>query len=1197
MYKRLFLGCLALLLFANIALAQRTTGVIAGRVIDPKGLAVPGAKVTVSNESTGFKRELTALEDGSFYVPDLPPADYKVTVAVPNFKTYQTTVTVLVERTASVTAKLEIGQVSVIVQVEGGVVTVDTTKATVQGTVTGNQIDSIPLNGRNFLELAQLDPGVQTVDGGNFDPTKNQMVGVSVGGRSGRVTRIQVDGVDITDETVGTTVANISNESIQEFTINQSSLDASTDLTSSGSVNIVTRSGTNSIHGSGYFLWRDAKFAADQRLAKSGPKPPFERKNGGFRAGGPFIKNRWFWHVEGEKTNQAGQQITNTPNFPAFTGAFGVPVLENMAGIRTDYNITSRWKAFYRFFHNDNVGVTGFGGVNLSAFGNRNNTNIHVAGVDFGGSRWTHQFRFSYLNFNNFIAPANSLAGTPLALDSSGKPVASGGVIDLTKVLLRIDGQLQDIGPNLLAPQQTFQDNRQTKYDGGVTFGRHVLRFGADWNHIEQFVFASFFGLGPRIRAAFTSTPITGTKAIAALNLFGPGGIQNPLNYPARQVRMGNGLGFFSEKPALGFPFGGTANNRLGFYAHDTWKWKSNVTLNFGLRYNWNSALSNHDLQRAPLIGVFDPELAGFPHRDANDFAPQAGFAWNLFGNSKTVIRGGAGIFYETNIFNNLLFDRVLNVPAGIGNDTPILDAGNFLVLNPANGATLFNFKTQCTGINPSSTTPNSCFGAPIGKVVPFAIQAQQLLQAATKALTAGYPQPGVPAFFNSVLTTEGSVLDPNYKTPYGIQMNIGVQHEFKPGLVLSVDYLRNRGVHFNLIRDRNRIGAADTLDTAIALGAMNATIPGFCDTGGAIFNSSGNFTGCPINTTTMSPGSRCSTFATMANQINCTITGGASISDYAGNGLGAGSALDGNAFRGKNPNFRSMGIIEPAGLSLFQALQVRLTGDIGKFPRLGIKRLHTNITYQLGRFESTGADQDFLSGAGFNDRPTQFFGPANLDRTHQIGVSFLMDLPWGFTLGTTNSFKSALPSSMFLPVTTGQADEIFFSDLDGDGVTQDPLTGVTPRGAFSRQVKASDINKFIKSYNSKVAGTVGPAGQALIAAGLFTKAQLVSLGAVLTSVPLAPSGQVNNDSAINTDIRISNRIKIKERWTIEPMVEIFNLFNIANYTALGDVLDNSIGAPNGTTASTRPTRVGQGSGAFSPGTQRAFQFGIRVSF
>jgi len=206
------------------------------------------------------------------------------------------------------------------------------------------------------------------------------------------------------------------------------------------------------------------------------------------------------------------------------------------------------------------------------------------------------------------------------------------------------------------------------------------------------------------------------------------------------------------------------------------------------------------------------------------------------------------------------------------------------------------------------------------------------------------------------------------------------------------------------------------------------------------------------------------------------------------------------------------------------------------------------------------------------------------------------VDLPWGFQANAATRVKSSLASSLFLPLSTGGADEIFFSDLDGDGVTEDPLPG-TNRGAFSRGVNGSNINNLLNKYNSSVAGRIGPAGQALIQAGLFTSPQLTSLGAVLTSVALAPADQVSNDSLINTDIRVSKVFRIKERLTIEPMVEAFNLFNIANYDPLSSSLSGNVGDPNGTGKGQYPTRIGSGSGSFAPGVQRAFQFGIRVSF
>jgi len=1149
MYKRFAFLALALALVVGGAWAQRVTGSISGMVLDPQGSAVPAAKVTVLNAGTGAKYELESNSTGQFVVPDLPPASYKVTVIRDGFKTYETTIIVRVGVTSVVDAKLQLGATSSVVMVESSAIAADTTKATVQGTVDSTRIESLPLNGRNFLDLAQQEPGVQIVDGGTFDPTKNQFAGVSVGGRSGRVTRIQVDGVDITDETVGTTVANISNESIQEFGIQQSSLDVSTDVTSSGAVNIITRSGSNQFHGSGFGFFRNAKWASDLRLDKTSPstaEPPFDREQVGGRASGPFVKDRLFWAVDFEYNNQDGQQFTNIPQFTQFTGAFGVPLDERLASGRLDWNVTNNLRGFYRFQHNYNNAVTGFGANDLSAFANLNNTNIHVIGADYTRGRWTHSGRFSYVNFNNFIVDANAAAGTPTTLDPAGNPI-----------LIRITNFLT-VGPDVLAPQSTFQDNHQSKYDASYVWGKHTFSLGAEHNRIDQFVYANFFGLAPRISASYNA----GTQAFAATSPFGPGGITNPLNFPLNNVRVGNGLGYFSEKPALGYPFGGTTNHRLAFYLADSWKVTPNFSLSYGVRYSWHSNIDNSDLERAPLIGVFDPTLVGKPHRDANNFGPQIGFAWNVFGDGKTVIRGGAGIYYETNLFNSILFDRVVNIPAGIGNSRPNITSGSPLVLDPGTGATLFNFTTNCTGL-----PGNSCFGAPLGAVITFTQQAQALFQAAAGALAAGYPQPGIPPLFNTSLSAAGSLIDPNYKTPYGAQMNIGVQRELRPGLVLSVDYTRNRGVHFNQTRDRNRLGAANSLNVPAAQVVVANTL-----------------TACGAATVT-------------AALVSCPNFAGARavrLSDFVGRGLGAGSGVDGEVFSGQNRNFRDMGIIEPIGLSLYQGLQMRLTGKMGTWG--WFRNINTNLTYSLSRFESTGVDQDFLSGSAFNDRPTAFYGPAGLDRTSQVGLTFTWDMPGNFRVSTTNAIRSALPSSLFLPLTSGGADEIFYSDLDGDGVTQDPLPG-TNRGSFSRGVSAAGLATMIANYNSSVAGTLAPAAQALVQSGLFTSAQLTQMGAVITAIAPPPAGQVNNDSFFTTDVRFSWRYKVTERVTVEPMLEVFNLFNVANYAVLSNTLDGGAGDPNGTIASTRTARVGLGSGSFSSGIPRAAQFGFRVSF
>jgi hypothetical protein len=1153
----------------STVMAQHIRGALEGTVSDPNGAVLSGAKVSVKNDATNVEVSTTANDRGYFNVQNLEAGTYTVTIEQSGFRKYVAkVVNVKVGAVTPLNIALQVGAQEQVVEVTATntEAAVDTSRATVDGVITAKTIENLPLNGRNFLDLAQLEPGVQVRDGGDFDPTKNQMVGVSIGGRSGRSTRIQVDGVDITDETVGTTTANISNESIQEFQVSRSTLDASTDLTSSGAVNIVTRSGGNAIHGSGFAFFRDESFASDIRTDKTAPspqKPPFDRQQVGGGAGGYFIKDKWFWHAEYEHNNQDGQQFTAIPAFPQFNNAFAVPLDERLGGVRTDFNITQNLKSFYRYGYNYNFGVTGFGLNDLGAFANLNNTNTHVAGLDYATSRWTHSGRFSYLNFNNFIVDANAAAGTPATLDPGGR-----------SVLLRITGVLQ-VGPDLLAPQQTFQDNKQSKYDASYASGNHTFRFGASYNRIDQAVFASFFGLAPRITAARNATTI----AFAAAN----GGSGDPLNYPLNQIVLGNGLGAFSEKPALGFPNGGTINDRLAFYFTDAWKIKRNFTLNYGLRYVYDSALSDSDLARAPLLATFNPALAGKPNNDKNNFAPQLGFAYDLFSDGKFVVRAGAGIYYDTNIINNFLFDRVLNLPPGLGNDTPLLDGDTPVLPNPGNGQCLFNI----TSFNP---TPGQCsggvnlLGQPLRNVIAAADLMQQTLQQVTAGLAANFQPTGDP-LFNSTLDALGSIIFNRYKRPYSLMVNAGFQHELRPGLVLSVDYLRNRGVHFNQVTDLNRIGAANTLNVAAATAAINTT--------------ANNFDANPSPTVISTP---CAGL-TGSGAINCLITNGASIGDFGANGLGAGSAVDGFAFRGVNPNFRGMGFIQSLGLSTYNALTVNLRGRLGSFGPL--KGMTGNISYALSRFESSGGDQEFISGSAFNDAPTKFFGPAGLDRTHQFSMGLAVDLPGRFRLSTSTRITSALSQSAFISCTDCGAAEIFLSDLDGDGVTEDPLPG-TNRGAFGRSVKDGQaLNALISTFNQQVSnGSLTPAGSALVSAGLFTQAQLRALGAVFNGggpVSLAPVDQVGLDSFINTDVRLAWAYKLRERVEIQPMVEVFNLFNFANYDTpgnrLGAFLDGSPGSINGTSPELRSNRYGLGSGSFAPGIPRAFQFGIRVGF
>src|SRR5258708_3035328 len=270
--------CISFITFSQLpARAQSTvaTGSIQGTVTDPNGAVVPGATVTITNKATGQSSKITSSASGSYASGALIPGEYGVKVEAKGFQTQVLNVPVQVGNISAGNAKLTVGQSTEVVEVTGSAVAVNTEQATVQGVLTTQQIENLPINGRNFLDLAQLEPGVQIQDGGNFDPTKNGFSSISFGGRFGRTARIEVDGLDISDETVGTTTQNLPASAIQAIQASQASLNRSTELTSSGAVNVVKRTGTTKWHGQAFYLLRDHSIAADIAHVDV----PFQRNN------------------------------------------------------------------------------------------------------------------------------------------------------------------------------------------------------------------------------------------------------------------------------------------------------------------------------------------------------------------------------------------------------------------------------------------------------------------------------------------------------------------------------------------------------------------------------------------------------------------------------------------------------------------------------------------------------------------------------------------------------------------------------------------------------------------------------------------------------------------------------------------------------------------------------------------------------
>ncbi|HEY4661170.1 MAG TPA: carboxypeptidase regulatory-like domain-containing protein [Terriglobales bacterium] len=1177
-----------------MALAQTTisTGSIQGTITDQSGAVVSGAKVAITNKGTGLTLSVTTTSSGTYASGALNPGEYRVRVEAKGFKTSEAPVTVQVNVTSSANLKLAVGQESEVVEVQGSEVAVNTEQATVQGVLTAQQIENLPINGRNFLDLAQLEPGVQIQDGQTFDPTKNGFSSISFAGRFGRTARIELDGVDISDETVGTTTMNVPLDAIEEASLQQSSLDLSTELTSSGSVSLTTKSGTNSIHGDAFYYFRDQSLNA---ALPSHSTNPFQRNQFGGSLGGPILKDKLFFFLTGERNKQdLLDPVLPGGLFTGLAGSFNSPFRETELDGRLDYQI-SRFKIFYRFVFDQSKSVLPYIPNSFQPFSSMNHARDHVLGVDFNTGSFTHSIRFGYTKFENGIQDA--VTGSSIFNPAPGIELAIGG--DANCLTAGLDVFCS--GPNFLAPQATMQSDHQVKYDATRAFRNHIFRFGVGYNHLHGGGYAKFLGLAPAVGAPSLQAG-DNLVCVTAGNCPFAGGSSNPLNYPADTVVFGNGQGFSSEKPAFGFPAGGLGpDNRVALYFGDSWKLKPNFTLTYGVRYVRDTGRTDSDLGPIAALDQFNnplyKNLGARVSQPDHNFAPQIGFAWDSSKKGTTVIRGGIGLFYENSIWNNNLYDRPGRLPTGL----------------------FFAEQAACSGGAGGFTF---C-GQPIGTVASEIVAAQQAYQAASATASSN------PVYIGSVLAdaidgTGTELFAPNYVTPRSVQMNIGIQHQIRQGMVLSVDYLRNVATHNLLTVDTNQIGNAGYFNKAAALTAISATNGAF---------------GCGSGTTSA--------------DINCAINAGAKISDYAQvrfngagdpitGGLDSGyssllgfpaaftcnaitsnnclTANNGAAFPGINPNVGANQMLFPIGRSVYNGLQFSLRENVHN-PFRGTKALNLQVSYSLSRYVSSARDSDFINFAADYANPSKYIGPNGLDRTHQLSFGGTFDIPANLRLSLIGHFDSPLPSSVTLPV-SGLPGGIFQSDITGDGTGDgsgvsnggagDLLPG-TNIGAFGRSFGVAGLNQKITSFNNTMLGQATPAGQVLIDNGLMTLSQLQRLGGVIggnvsgcgsTFCPLqlAPPGAIGQSWLKTFDFGLSWAYKVKETVELRPGITLFNVFNFANFDGpaapFSNILDGAPGSPNGTT-NPQPNnlRLGLGSGVNALGAPRQLEFELKLNF
>lgn len=1166
MRTRRFLAVSAFFCFfclSHSLLAQSTiaTGSVQGKVTDPRGGALNAVKITITSKLTGEIRERTTNPSGFYSSGPLLPGSYAIRFEEKGFLNQETSVVLQTGITSGLDVKMFVRTGERALEPKTAL-QVQTEQSTIQGVIPTTLLSNLPVDGRSFPQLAALEPSVQTQDGGEFAASKNGVAAVSFGGRQGRTGLFQVDAIDVNDEEVGGTTQNVPLSAIQEFHLQQSSLNPSTGLTSSGSVDVVTRSGSNDYHGQAFYLIRDHRIAA---ALPGGGDSPFQRNQFGGAFGGALIKDKLFFYLAGERVKQdlTSPVLPGGP-FSNLKGSFSAPFRDNQGSGRLDYLLDpNNYHLFYRFSYDGFRDTAPFLPNTFQPFTNVSSTPTQTVGLDFTTGNYTHSLRFAYMKFNNHVADA--VTGSSIFNPAPQLELAIGP--DPTCRTPGVDSFCS--GPNYLAPQVTIQSNLQIRDDISRVYHNHILSFGLGYDRIHEGGYANFLGFAPAVNAATGANP-------------------DPLSYLAQNVVLSNGQGFASEQSAFGFPGGGQGpDHRLIAYFQDSWKLKRTFVVNYGLRYTRDTARTDSDLPGIPALNEFNPTY-GNPVRQPNmNFGPQAGFAWDPTGNGKTVVRGGIGLYYENSLWSNQRFDRPGRLANGQFGTTQQACVGGV--------AQTFTLPGTSTPV-----TPTFC-GQPIGTVASQIALLQQQYQAAAAAAGAAPNSAFVGNSLTSTINgTRTALFVPDFKSPRSTQINVGVQHELRPGTVVNVDYVRNVETHTLQGVDVNHVGDARFLNVQNAINAVTATLA--------------------ANAPTCLPAGGITAGAVSQTAISCylAVVPNANIADFAMHGLDSGNVFCGGApcpnaaFYGIFPNAGTNQMLFPSGRSVYEALQVKFNQSLNR-PGKMLQHMDLLASYSLSRLQSTAEDGDFVNAATDNVFTTSFFGPNALDRKHQFSFGSVMQFPFSLRLGLISHFYSPLPATLLLP-TTGRAGGIFVTDVTGDGSgdgsvvypTGDVLPG-TNLGAFARTVSAGGINTAIQAYNANLtANPLTPAGAALVLQQIFNAAQLTQLKGSKQLLAAAPPGQQGYGWLRSVDMSLAWDYKFRERFVVTPNVTFYNIFNFANFDAANNPLspilntfgNSTPGALNSTIYSQRATdRVGLGSGVFSLGSPRALEFGVKFSF
>jgi hypothetical protein len=635
MLKRGMVRIFLLAMSVCVAQGQIPTGSLNGLVTDPKDAVIVGARVTAVSATQGFSRDTLSDKSGLYVLPDLPAGDYSLKIEQAGFAISEVKGIVLeAGRTTTVDAKLQIAAAGTMVEVNAAAVSPNLTQSMIQGQITSKTIQSIPLNGRNFLELAYLVPGNRPAP--TFDPTKTNTLEVSSAGGFGRGGNITVDGGDNNDEVVGGTLANFPEDSVQEFQIATGRFTAEVGRSGTSIVNIVSKAGTNQYHGSAFIFERNRNLQAlPATFNRSLPTPPFDREQVGASVGGPVRKDRAWWFSSFEFRNQNAAIQTGARDFTTdsiLNTSASAPLRDALWSTRYDQQLSEHNSLMVRYGFNrstDTAEATpsqstpAFSSAERQNSLNRFNSLIASVTTVLSSSR-VNDFSFHYDNFYNNIPPFGQ------DLPTTNPPLS------LTNELIFPD--LAD-GANFNLPQATHLDRFQVRDSLSWILGKHTLRLGGEFQHYTAHGEINVFGTGTVI--------LVSDFGFADLN--GDGQV-NDLDIPIA-------VGLKSSAPVTPVPIPTVFDSYIAGYGQDDWRVTPRLTLNLGLRWEYDSNLTGNSSAHDPC-----PSLTVLPtkpctwmanvinlkkHPDTKDFGPRVGFVFDPFGKGTTVLRGGYGIYYD----------------------------------------------------------------------------------------------------------------------------------------------------------------------------------------------------------------------------------------------------------------------------------------------------------------------------------------------------------------------------------------------------------------------------------------------------------------------------------------------------------------------------------------------------------------------